>query len=414
LTFTTAIRLGVLVALIVGHIGLWVWLYNRINATGFHRPRIKRIEKGMVAICLFLPWILLAIEWQFGHWGHDLQTAIGRLDSSSILQSMTPVTYAYGAAVLIFLVLVGPQWLVHRPQFTTARSKYQILHTEITKDLHRENPHWVIGRLTQRLLKLPGNQILSVETNLKRLHLEGLPSSMHGFRIGHLSDIHLTGELSHDFYRRSLDWVAQQSIDLLVVSGDIVDYEVALDHLEPVFGGLDARLPKLFVLGNHDRAHGLVVPVRDRMVAMGWLDAGASEHWLTTSRGVVHVMGNELPWLNRMSSLSGEARPGSPADEPQLRLGISHSPDQFAWGRRNHRHLLLCGHTHGGQIRFPWIGPIVAPSWHGSRYASGVFYAEPTLMHVSRGLSGVHPLRLGCVPEASVLELASAPERPMG
>ncbi|MFM7927659.1 MAG: hypothetical protein ACKO9Q_08070, partial [Pirellula sp.] len=89
----------------------------------------------------------------------------------------------------------------------------------------------------------------------------------------------------------------------------------------------------------------------------------------------------------------------------EFRLGISHSPDQLPWAKRLEVSLLLCGHTHGGQIRFPWIGPIIAPSKYGSRFASGVFYQSPTLMHVSRGMSGVHPIRLRCLPEVSVLEL---------
>jgi predicted MPP superfamily phosphohydrolase len=67
---------------------------------------------------------------------------------------------------------------------------------------------------------------------------------------------------------------------------------------------------------------------------------------------------------------------------------------------------LLCGHTHGGQIRFPVIGPVISPSWYGSRYASGVFERQCTLMHVSRGVSGVHPFRWGCLPEATILELS--------
>jgi predicted MPP superfamily phosphohydrolase len=89
----------------------------------------------------------------------------------------------------------------------------------------------------------------------------------------------------------------------------------------------------------------------------------------------------------------------------EFRIGVSHSPDQLPWAKQLGVSLLLCGHTHGGQIRFPWIGPIIAPSKYGSRFASGVFYQSPTLMHVSRGISGVHPIRLGCLPEVSILEL---------
>ncbi len=66
---------------------------------------------------------------------------------------------------------------------------------------------------------------------------------------------------------------------------------------------------------------------------------------------------------------------------------------------------MLAGHTHGGQIRIPLVGPLVAPSHYGSEFASGVFYLKPTLMHVSRGLSGVHPFRWFCPPEISILTL---------
>ena len=66
---------------------------------------------------------------------------------------------------------------------------------------------------------------------------------------------------------------------------------------------------------------------------------------------------------------------------------------------------MLAGHTHGGQIRFPFIGPIVAPSWWGVRHACGTFHAPPTVMHVSRGISAKTPLRMNCPPELGCLVL---------
>jgi predicted MPP superfamily phosphohydrolase len=73
--------------------------------------------------------------------------------------------------------------------------------------------------------------------------------------------------------------------------------------------------------------------------------------------------------------------------------------------------LLLAGHTHGGQIRFPLIGPILAPSRVGVKYDSGVFYAPPTIMHVTRGVSGELPVRLNCPPEMAHLALHAVPEQ---
>ena len=66
---------------------------------------------------------------------------------------------------------------------------------------------------------------------------------------------------------------------------------------------------------------------------------------------------------------------------------------------------MLAGHTHGGQIRLPLIGPVFAPSRNGVQYASGLFYAPPTILNVSRGLSAELPLRMNCPPEIIHLTL---------
>jgi predicted MPP superfamily phosphohydrolase len=88
-----------------------------------------------------------------------------------------------------------------------------------------------------------------------------------------------------------------------------------------------------------------------------------------------------------------------------VRILLAHSPDQLSWARRNDIDLMLAGHTHGGQIRFPLIGPILAPSRYGVRYAAGTFYLPPVVMHVSRGISGLQPLRFNCPPELTKLVL---------
>jgi hypothetical protein len=140
----------------------------------------------------------------------------------------------------------------------------------------------------------------------------------------------------------------------------------------------------------------------ERLEAIGWRDAGATQHMIRYKSLPIEIIGNEKPWFDRCGSEIYAVEPET------WRLGIAHSPDQFSWGVENGCSLLLCGHTHGGQIRFPVFGPLVAPSMHGSKYASGVFYRNGTLMHVSRGMAGVHPLRWGCPPEVSILHLSSA------
>lgn len=404
------LRLLLILLLAIGHISFWVWLYNRINALGLERETIKRLEKAVVLICLVLPFFLLLLEWRYGVWGNSWEQVWGQLQEPEFYRRGSIATLVYFGAVLAFLAWTTPRWLAHRPAFAIARKRYHTLHRHFEPRMHRHNPHWVLGAKTRYSLAIPGNEIMSLETNIKRLFLDNLNPSFASMRIGHLSDIHLMGQISPDFTRHCVDWVVSHGAELLVLSGDLVDDMKAVAHLELAFAHLPLELPKVFVLGNHDRAYGLVEPARDTMVGMGWLDAGARDWDVPTPRGAIRIVGSELPWLDRHSpSEVGREAGNVMLDGPALLLGVSHSPDQFSWARSQACQLLLCGHTHGGQVRLPGIGPIIAPSWHGSRFASGIFYRHPTLMHVSRGVSGTHPLRWRCPPEASVLELIQRP-----
>jgi hypothetical protein len=93
------------------------------------------------------------------------------------------------------------------------------------------------------------------------------------------------------------------------------------------------------------------------------------------------------------------------AGEHAFRLLLSHTPDNFRWAQQHKVDLMLAGHNHGGQVRLPVLGPVFAPSACGVRYASGAFWEPPTLLYVSRGLSGEHPLRYRCLPELTALVL---------
>ena len=92
---------------------------------------------------------------------------------------------------------------------------------------------------------------------------------------------------------------------------------------------------------------------------------------------------------------------------PPFRLLLAHTPDLFPWAQQLDFDLMLAGHNHGGQIRLPWIGPLISPSRYGTRYASGLFQEGPTVMHVSRGVGGEHLLRWNCPPELALLVLES-------
>jgi predicted MPP superfamily phosphohydrolase len=110
------------------------------------------------------------------------------------------------------------------------------------------------------------------------------------------------------------------------------------------------------------------------------------------------VAGHEGPWFSPPPDVS--AAPVGP-----FRLCLSHTPDNISWARRNGIDLMLSGHVHGGQVRFPVFGSVVVPSKYGRWYDCGAFDEDPTFLYVSRGLSGEHPLRYNCRPEVTLLTL---------
>jgi predicted MPP superfamily phosphohydrolase len=131
--------------------------------------------------------------------------------------------------------------------------------------------------------------------------------------------------------------------------------------------------------------------IRLRVLANAWEQVDV--------RGVpMAVIGHEGPWFRPEPDLSG-----CPTDV--FRLCLSHTPDNIVWARRHKLDLVLAGHVHGGQIRLPLLGSVFVPSRFSRQYDAGMFDRPPTVMHVSRGLAGQHPLRFFCYPEVTRITL---------
>jgi predicted MPP superfamily phosphohydrolase len=124
----------------------------------------------------------------------------------------------------------------------------------------------------------------------------------------------------------------------------------------------------------------------------------------------VLLAGDERPWFFPAPDVVGTASAKGPERAP-LRILLAHTPDQLPWARAHDVDLMLAGHLHGGQIQLPLVGPIFSPSLTGVQYACGLFYARPTIMHVTRGVSGEFPIRMNCPPEIVRLVLHASEEK---
>lgn len=268
----------------------------------------------------------------------------------------------------------------------------------------RTSPDWqlrLIGtrRRWGRLSALPGNEQFTIEVSTKTYHLPGLPACWEGLSIVHLSDFHFCSRINRAYFEAVCDQAAALQPDLFVFSGDLLDDQDLLTWLPETLGRLKAPLGQFFVLGNHD---WYLDPEQTRreFIRLGWTDVASQPVTLTRpdqSTAVPLVLcGDETPWMGSHVDISQ-----FPSNA--LRILISHTPDNINWARNHGIHLMLAGHTHGGQIRLPILGPIYSPSRFGCQYSAGIFWREPTLMYVSRGISGKEPLRYNCPPEVTKL-----------
>lgn len=247
------------------------------------------------------------------------------------------------------------------------------------------------------LLNFTGNQVGQLEVNKKTLFLPHLPSKLEGLTLTHFSDLHITGVIPQVFYDRLCDEILELDSDLMFLTGDVLDVPSKLPWVSRLAKRLTTSKECYFVLGNHDVRHGQDEKLRAALVAENCVDLGSTYRHVDVRGEPILLAGNELPWVGT----APECRPKS----NEFAIGVVHTPDLIGWGRQQDYDLLLAGHAHGGQIRIPGIGPIICPSVHGVRYASGVFQKGRTLMHVSRGISGLQPIRLRCRPELTQLTL---------
>ncbi len=258
-----------------------------------------------------------------------------------------------------------------------------------------------LGRGRYRnLARLPGNQIYQVEISEKTFALPQLPAAWQGLTILHLTDLHFHGTPDRVFFHAVMEACMSRTPDIVAVTGDIIDSPWHHRWIEPILGKLRWKEAGLAILGNHDKLFS-TGQIRRRLSKIGFQIV--QNRWIELKvRGEpMTVIGHQGPWFRPAPNLSR-------CPQNQFRLCLSHTPDNIRWARANKIDLMLSGHNHGGQIRFPFIGSVLVPSAYSRRYDCGVFWEEPTLLHVGRGLSGQHPLRFNCRPEVTWITLEKA------
>jgi uncharacterized protein len=234
-----------------------------------------------------------------------------------------------------------------------------------------------------------------------RLEFQDLPESFDGFRILHLTDLHIDG--MDGLAEIVAERIAGLHADLCVMTGDY-RYEIAgpcdavYPRLQTILSSVEAHHGVAAVLGNHDGSEmaGELENLGVRMLVNEAVEIrrGGARLW---------VIGVDDPHWYGCDDQDG-ALEGVPRDA--FKVLLAHSPEMFEEAATAGIHLYLCGHTHAGQIRVPVIGGILTNADCPRSYTQGVWQHGSMLGYTSAGVGcSLLPVRYNCPPEIALIEL---------
>jgi predicted MPP superfamily phosphohydrolase len=266
-----------------------------------------------------------------------------------------------------------------------------------------------------------------IEVTRMEIWLTDVRAAFDGFTIVHLSDFHVGRFVKKEQVRRAVEIANGLEPDLMVLTGDFVTGSAS--HSVPCadeLAALEAEQGVYAVLGNHDnwtdpdevaenvagagisvlRDEVAVTKVRDsRLWLLGVEDTGFTAGFYGGSFSDFRAI-----WREKELRLTAMLE-GIPDDEPRLLL--VHNPDFTEMLPIARIDLALCGHTHGGQVRLPFMGAPVVPSFFGDKYASGLVQGPSTLVYINRGIGLISPpVRFNCRPEVTLLRLGRSVDVP--
>jgi predicted MPP superfamily phosphohydrolase len=240
-----------------------------------------------------------------------------------------------------------------------------------------------------------------------------IPAELNGFSIGQLSDLHRGRDISVAYIEKAVRMLQALSPDLIALTGDYVyGAGMGLSAMQAL-RELSAPQGVFAILGNHDywepnepRSEPEIVRAMREVFAGKPFQLLRNSHTrLTIGDTPLHMVGMEDA-MRRQADLKGALR-GLAANQPAILL--AHEPDVADQAASLYPLALqLSGHSHGGQVRLPGIGPLVLPEL-GQRYPMGLRQVQGMNLYTTRGvgMTGL-ALRINCPPEITLIQLQAA------
>ena len=245
-----------------------------------------------------------------------------------------------------------------------------------------------------------------VEVVRRDLPIAHLPTALAGRTLVQLSDLHAGPEVDDDYLVRGLQYVSRLDADIHALTGDFMTCSSGeqLDRATRILAHLrPARLATVGVLGNHDYGHGWnQVDVAGALTArLGELGIVLLRNDRRDVRGLT-VAGLDDLWSGRFAP--NQVLPT--LERNGANLVLCHNPDgadESGWG--GYRGWILCGHTHGGQCKPPFLPPPLLPV-KNRRYTAGeIDLCDGRRLYINRGLGHLRRVRFNVRPEITVFTL---------
>ena len=254
----------------------------------------------------------------------------------------------------------------------------------------------------------------ALQLNTYTVSSEELPSVFDGYRIAHVSDLHNV-EMG-DGNETLLAMLREVEPDIIAITGDLIDSRntdvaVALAFAEEAV----LIAPCYYVTGNHEARVSEYKELKTGLEAVGVIVLDDERMELALSSESITLLGVDDPSFSTdylfgdAASVVSSKLAELTTEEDGFTVLLSHRPEMFDTYVDSSMNLVLSGHAHGGQFRFPFVGGLIAPN-QGlfPEYDSGLYTDGDTHMIVSRGVgNSIFPFRFNNRPEVILVELES-------
>ena len=248
-----------------------------------------------------------------------------------------------------------------------------------------------------------GPDLDRIEVTSVPVTMKGLASAFHGYRIAQISDIHMGTAVTPEILADIVSLVNEQNPDLIAITGDFIHRKehTQTDYLSASLNQLSAPDGVVGVLGNHDHWSGAQA-VRQMLNKTSLIELPNDVYTIERAGEVLNIAGIDDLWVgeDRLDLVMKRLPTSGPA------VLLAHEPDFADVAADTGRFgLQMSGHSHGGQIIMPMIGPPIVP-YLAYKYPIGRYQVGDMVQYTNRGIGTTRlQVRVNCRPEITVFEL---------